>query len=281
MTDTTDKAFDHMATRFESFDQVLATRRLIAAMIAEAKEPESLDHVMARRSRELTDLGIEHELDAMAVSAAMVDHVQGKLTASLVDACFIRVSKPTIDTPGPALTRIAEALYGHGAKVTMTPLEIANDAVEIIEAFDADVSKPANALARIATAINKQNVHVGDTVSSIAGAAIDRLEASKPEMSPSTRSLRQISDYLVEIGIEHLAESAYSIEAVTIARLRTTGPQRITEDTPDGVLAWNGESWVEVQRDEHGRWMELSILVYFHPQPTHYLPMPPAPRTES
>lgn len=57
---------------------------------------------------------------------------------------------------------------------------------------------------------------------------------------------------------------------------RLQAPQRIDADTPDNVLAWDGEEWEPIHRGLYDGWMHASTL-YCDPQPTHYLPMPPAP----
>ena len=55
-------------------------------------------------------------------------------------------------------------------------------------------------------------------------------------------------------------------------------PRRIDEDTPDGVLVWSGESWLEAWRSINGDWVDLAR---FRCQPKWWLPMLPAPEDKS
>ena len=68
--------------------------------------------------------------------------------------------------------------------------------------------------------------------------------------------------------LRNLVAGAESRVAELEGQLRATVPQRITEDTPEGVLLWTGDKWEECKLDWANDWITTSDLEMVHPQPT-------------
>lgn len=77
-------------------------------------------------------------------------------------------------------------------------------------------------------------------------------------------------------AVKRLLEQGERLEShITQLELLLT-PRRIDDDTPDGVLVWDGESWENACRGATGDWMSGGIC-YYDEQPIWWLPMLPAP----
>lgn len=58
-------------------------------------------------------------------------------------------------------------------------------------------------------------------------------------------------------------------------------PDNMSDIELDSALVWDGKYWTPVRRGKYGLWYHAVSSSEMRGQPTHYLPMPPAPVKEN